>query len=68
MHWLMKICIIISKFAIFGPIFINFSPKCRAKKLGIMIHHFGKILSFLNLEGADIGPQIWPREIPGPHM
>ena len=31
---------------------------------GNIIHNFGKFLLFLNWEGADIRPQIWPKKIP----
>ena len=54
----------ICNFAIFGLIFIKFSPKCRARKLGIYYISLGRFCSILNWEGADIGPQIWPRENP----
>ena len=51
--------------AIIGPIFMKFSLKCRAKKLGILYIILGRFCSFLNWEGADIWPQIWSRKIPG---
>ena len=43
---------------------MNFSPICRVKKLGMMSTILGSFFSFLNWEGADIQPQIWPRKTP----
>ena len=42
-------------FAIFGPIFLKFSPG---------IGNFEKFFSILDSEEADIGPQNRPRKIP----
>ena len=43
---------------------MKFSLKCRAKKVGMIFTILGSLCSFLNWEGADIGPQILPRKIP----
>ena len=53
----------ICNFANFVLIFMEFSPKCRTKKLG-MIHYIRKFCSFFNWEGDHIWPQIRPRKIP----
>ena len=53
-------------FAIFGQIFVKFSPKCSLEQqIGNIKHHFRKILQFFELgtAWADILPQIWPRKI-----
>ena len=54
----------ICNFAIFGLIFMTFSPKCRAKSLGILFTILGTVCSFLNWEEADIKPQVRPNKIP----
>ena len=51
-------------FAIFVQIFMKFSPKCRAKQLGMIYTILGSFCSYLNWEGADIRPQFRPRKIP----
>ena len=51
-------------FAIFVWIVVKFSPKCITKKLGMIFTILGIRCSFLNWEGADIWPQIRPREVP----
>ena len=43
-------------FAVFGLIFMKFSPNCRAKELGMLFTIFGSFCSFLDWEG--------PRKIP----
>ena len=43
---------------------MNFSPNCRTKKLVMISTILGSVHSFLNLEGANIQPQIRPRKIP----
>ena len=45
-----KIC----NFAAFGPIFMKFSPNCRAEKLGMLFTILRSLFSFLDLERADI--------------
>ena len=49
-------------FGIFVRIFMNFSPKCRTKKLGMKYTILGSFCSFLNWEWADIRPKIRPRK------
>ena len=43
---------------------MKLSPKCRTKKLGMMYTIYGSFCSFLNWDGADVRPQIRPRNIP----
>ena len=43
---------------------MKFSPKYRAKELRTIFTILGSFFSFLNWEGAEIRPQIWPRKIP----
>ena len=50
--------------AIFVQIFIKVSLKCKTKKLGMIYTILGNFGSFVNLEGADIPPQIRPRTSP----
>ena len=45
-------------FGIFVPIFMEFSPKSRTKKLGMIYTILESIFSFLNWEGADIRSQM----------
>ena len=51
--------------ALFVPIFMKFSPKCRTKKFGMIYTILGSFCSFFIWEGADIQPQIRPRKITG---
>ena len=46
----------ICNFAIFGPIFMKFSPNCRAKELGMLFNIVGSFCSLLDREGVDILP------------
>ena len=46
----------ICSFAIFGLIFTEFLPNCTAKELGRLFSIFGSFCSFLDSEGANIGP------------
>ena len=43
---------------------MNFSPKCRTNKLGMMYTILESFRSFFNWERADIWPQTRPRKIP----
>ena len=43
---------------------MKFSPNYRTKKLGMIYTILGFFCSFFNWEGADIQPQMRPREIP----
>ena len=43
---------------------MKFSSNCRTKILGVIYTILGSFCSFLNWEGAVIGPQIMPRKIP----
>ena len=54
----------ICNFANFGPIFMKFSPNCRAKVLGMLYTILGSFCSFLDWEGGDIRPPNMPRKIP----
>ena len=47
----------LSNFAILVLIFMNVSPKCRTKELGIIYSILGSFCSFFNWEGADIRPK-----------
>ena len=47
MHYCMNVNI--CNFAIFGPIFMKFSPNCRAKKLGMLFNILGRFCSFFGL-------------------
>ena len=51
-------------FRIFLRIFMKFSAKFRTKKMRIIYTILSSFCSFLNWEGADMGPQIRPRKIP----
>ena len=54
----------ICNFGIFVQIFMNISPKCRAKKLGSIYMILGSFCSYFTWEGANIQPKIWPGKIP----
>ena len=55
----------ICKFAILGPIFMNFSPNCRAMELGMLFTILRSFCSFLDREGGpDIPPQNRPWKNP----
>ena len=54
----------ICNFAIFVRIFINFSPKCRSKKLGMIYTILGNFAHFFNWERADIRLPIRHKKIP----
>ena len=43
---------------------MKYSPKCRAKNLGMICTIFGRFCSFFNWEGADAGPQITHMKVP----
>ena len=43
---------------------MKFSPKCRARKLGMICTILRSFCSFCFGEGHNIRPQIWPRKIP----
>ena len=47
----------IYNFAIFYPIFMNFSPKCRAKELGIYFTNLGSFAFFIG-KGSIFGPKL----------
>ena len=56
--------VIICNFAIFGPIFMKFSPICRAKELGMLFTIWKVFALFLVWEGTYIRLQNRPRKIP----
>ena len=58
----------ICSFSIFVPILIKFSPKYRAKYLGMIFKILGSFCSVFNWKGANIWPQIRPRKIPVIHV
>ena len=54
----------ICNFAIFGLIFMEFSPNCTAKEVGMLLNILGSFCLFLDWEGADIRLLNRPRKIP----
>ena len=44
---------------------MKFSPKCGAKKGGMIYTILGSFCSFSNWEKAKIRPQMWPKKISG---